>query len=166
MKQVLLLLLLTATVLLHSDKANAQGELPPVMYDSTGMNLIFYDNIDSLLPGDKDTIQVFMIYVDTTMSKGTKTIKVNGVYKLFTYYLPVDPKTYWKKGFAVLLKKDASAMALPNDHTGEFEYVGFIQYLDEIKQPFAKKYLVMYTKAFGYDYNLPPVPEETQARGF
>lgn len=162
MKKTLLVLLLALCLI----KCQAQGELPPAQYDSTGMNLVFYDNIDSLEPGDKDTIPVFILYIDTTQATGSKTIKINGVYKFFTYKLPIDPKTYWKKGFAVLLKKDASAMALPNDHTGEFEYVGFIQYLDEIKQPFAKKYLVMYTKAFGYTYNLPPTPEETQVRGF
>jgi hypothetical protein len=164
MKKAVLFFLLALCLI----KCQGQGTIPPANfpYDSTAPKMIFYANLDSLDASDLDTIPVFILYVDTTQATGSKTIKVNGLYKFFTYKLPVDPKTYWKKGFAVFLKQDASAMALPNDHTGEFEYIGFVKYLDEIKQPFAKKYLVMYTKGYGYDYMLPPAPEETMLRGF
>lgn len=156
MKQVLLLLLLTATVLLSKGQGNPPDSINMPQYDT--VNMIFYDNLDSVDAADKDTIEVFMLYVDTTMTTGSKTVKVNNVWKIMYYKFPVDPKTYWKKGFAVFLKKDASAIALPNDHTGEFEYIGYVQYLDEIKQPVAKKYFVMYTKALHYDYGLPSFP--------
>lgn len=158
MKQVLLLLLLLTTVLLSHGQGNPpnQQNLP---YDSTAP-VIYYDgmSLDSIGPQSKDTVEVFMLYVDTTMTTGSKTVKVGNVWKIFYYKFPVDPKTYWKKGYAVMLKKDATAIALMNDNTGEYEYIGYIAYLDEVKQPIAKKYFVMYTKALHYDYGLPKLP--------
>lgn len=110
---------------------------------------------DSMRPEDLDTIRAWVTYVDTTMTTGSKIVKVNGVSRIVYYQFPVHPEVKYKVAWAIVLKRDTSHLVLVNDHTNEWWTFTVVKYLDEAKVPFLKKYMVLLTKALNYDYGIP-----------
>lgn len=111
---------------------------------------------DSLPSCWKDTFAVYIVYVDTTMTEGIRTIKVGNVYKNFRYRFPVNPGVKFKVGFGIKLKKDVSEMALINSNMNNlYQGFSFGKFLDEIGVPLTKNILVISAIGLHYDYGLP-----------
>lgn len=106
-----------------------------------------YSGFDSLQSGELDTIPMRLEYYDSTTRVGVRTIKVNGVYKNFTYRLPKYPERKWMWGFCVRRRGAGESKMILNDETGTYHCFDCGQYLDEIKQPLDRKYKVTLTTA-------------------
>lgn len=143
-----LLLILFAIILVSITVRGQDTTHGPILYA--------YDiPFDSLDAASKDTVRIYMVYVDTTMTDGVRTIKINGVYHNFYYKFPVHPEVKYKIGFGIKLKRDAGEMALVNDHQHVYHEFSFGKYLDEIGMPLAAKYLVILAIGLNYQYVLP-----------
>lgn len=142
------LFILLAAVLFTSKVFSQDTTHGPILYA--------YDiPFDSLDAASKDTMRIYMVYVDTTMTDGIRTIKINGVYHNFHYRFPVHPEVKYKLGFGIKLKRDAGEIALVNQHLNTYHEFSFGKYLDEIGMPLAAKYLVISAIGLNYQYVQP-----------
>ena len=140
---LLFLLIVLASVILCS---TAKGQTPAFTIISVNSGW------DTVSAEERDTVQMWLTYVDSTTTIGSRLLKVNGVYKTFKYRFPVRPEVKWILGYGVRRRTNGEATSAINSYTGVFQSFDCGEYLDELKQPMKKQYFV--TSAIGYNEHI------------
>lgn len=140
MKKILFFLLLLAAC-----TAKGQDKTPTIY----GL-FVPFDQVDA---ENKDTVRVFIVFIDTSMKTVSQIVKVGRTYKKVSYNVPVNTVVNYRVGYAVRLKNDAGEMIINNPNMNAYHGYTFAQYMDEMKVPLPARYLVIDAMGLNFKYS-------------